>query len=180
MWRRVWATPHRDRVLLRFIEYSASGSGAAAPRRQSLLRSFLAASLLPAATPPLDGLSPATRGSTIGASQFERLRSVDAVGAAQHVRGGTGREGARSEERAEQRLAPGGRRPPDPEQSITRTSGRCQNYCGINVSVSGNDPITRGCVDVCSFVSRFCAHIYASNIGPSSTDSNQRDTGHSM
>jgi hypothetical protein len=50
------------------------------------------------------------------------LRSVYAVGrgSARTREDGAGRSA--HEERAEQRLAPGGHRPPDPEQSITQTS----------------------------------------------------------
>src|SRR5579862_7968982 len=50
----------------------------------------------------------------------EMLRCV--ARAVQHVPRGTGREGARSEERAEQRLAPGGGAPAPETVQFTRTS----------------------------------------------------------
>src|SRR5579864_550126 len=101
-----------------FAAFHCSGAGGSAPRGQSLLRSFLATHSFPP-RPPDEGpiRQPQRVRALIGCRNKPRgwrnnRRGGSAQhGAVQHVPGGTGREGVRSEERAEQRLAPGGGAP---------------------------------------------------------------------
>src|SRR6266851_3553223 len=106
--------------------------GAAPPWGQSLLRSCLAAHSFPP-PPPRRAVRPRNEGDTLasdaetsglsavhrhfGTSEAQSVRNVGgAMLAKPHQSGGWGREGVRSEARAQQRLAPGGRSPHNPDE----------------------------------------------------------------
>src|SRR5579864_638720 len=126
-----------------------SGAGGSAPRGQSLLRSFLAARSFPP-RPPGYVLNRALHAPQEVAFEPQSKRGPSELAIESLARsslpnrpfiGGTGREGARSEERAEQRLAPGGGAPcPGKANSSRRRAGGAPCPGTVNVETTQVEP----------------------------------------